>query len=141
MNLASLRILLVDGVFVMRLGLILDALGWSVLLALPGETFRNSHGYDLMAWLLPERVWAGLFGLEALACAAGLFLPPGRWRSLAPVGGAVLYGLTALSMARTVPLSTGSIAYAVVLLDCYWLIWMEGRARQRAALSRPRPRR
>ena len=127
---------LADGVFIVRLGLILDTLGWAVTLALPGKTFTLSHSYDWMARLLPEDCWAALFLLEGLACVGGLFRGPGLWRSLAPVGAAALYGLVVVSAAQVRPPSTAVIAYFVVMLQAYWLVWMEGRMRK-ATLSGP----
>ena len=92
-------------------------LAWlALVLAVPPNTFATGVSYDLMERLAPEGLWAAIFGLGAVAGAAGLVMRRPAALALSCAVLCMLHGTFALLILLANPASTGSGTYGLLAL-------------------------
>lgn len=128
---APWRVLALDGVYAIRLGLFLLAVGTALRLLMPGSSVLSSPGYAWFAEIGPDEFWAGVVAAEAalhgLALASARRLWSDRLRQRVRGGTAILgagfrMGMT-YGLWMSNELTLGIVVHGVCAYLALWLVW------------------
>ena len=122
-----------DGLFVVRLMLLLNAAWLSAALGLNGDVFATSASFAVMGEVMTQGHWAWAFAAAAVVQAGSLVASGRRLRVAGCVASGVTEGCVAVLFWLGNPHSTGHGTYLLLVLLSYWTILAEGIGSGRAA--------
>ncbi len=114
-----------DGTGPIRVAMMLDMVGWALVLGRPGEWFLTNHGYDLMAQWASEAHWVLLFWLAAFSMAACAVVKNRAVRAALVACTCLLQAAIAVSFGAAPNVGTGFLTHVGIALLGSWLVWRE----------------
>lgn len=120
---------LLDAWFIIRGFLTAVLMCWAGVLALPGDTFAHSTGYDWFAARAPEEAWAAGFGVAAAVCGSALVYREAWWRMASALAASVAFGVIAYGIGSANRLSPGAYVYICCALLSYGLVLRNAASR------------